>query len=297
MAYYELGNYGAAAKCFQQVRGSGLGELYPSTGHVGVNVRTWLSVCLVEQGEFAAALPLAQEGVRLAEAANRPWDLSIAHLWLGYLHLRRGDRERAVLACERGLLSCQAATLSYLFPFAASYLGYAYALCGRSTEALPLLEQAVERADAMGQVAGQARRVALLSEGYLLAGRQEDAMDTARRVVTLTQRHQERGNEAWALRLLAEIAAHADPPDVDQAETHYRQALALAVELGMRPLAAHCHLGLGTLYRNIGRDEDAPTELATAAELYRAMGMPYWLEKAEIALRQITPAPRADDVS
>ncbi len=287
MAYYELGNYGAAAKCFHQVRGPGLGERYLATGHVNVNARSWLSICLAEQGEFAAALPLAQEGVRLAEAANRPWDLTLAHFWLGYLHLRQGDHEKAVLACERSLLSCQAASLPYLFPFAASYLGYAYALCGRCMEALPLLEQAVERADAMGQVGGQARRVALLGEGYLLSGRQESAMDAARRVVTLTQRHKERGNEAWALRLLAEIAARANPPDGDQTESYYRQALGLAEELGMRPLAAHCHLGLGTLYQKISRDEQARTELNTAAELYRAMEMAFWLEKAEAALTQM----------
>jgi hypothetical protein len=52
----------------------------------------------------------------------------------------------------------------------------------------------------------------------------------------------------------------------------------------MRPLAAHCHLGLGTLYQKSGRHADARAELATAAEMYRAMEMPYWLVKAEAAL-------------
>jgi hypothetical protein len=65
---------------------------------------------------------------------------------------------------------------------------------------------------------------------------------------------------------------------------YYGQALALAGELGMRPLVAHCHLGLGTLYQKIRRDEQAQAELTTAIELYRAMEMTYWLEKAETAL-------------
>src|SRR5262249_19040988 len=97
--------------------------------------------------------------------------------------------------------------------------------------------------------------------------------------------------EAWALRMLGEIAAHSDPPRVEQAESYYRQALTLADELGMRPLVAHCHLGLGTLYRKIGRDEQAQAELATAAEMYRAMVMTFWLTRQEPDRGQLAPAP------
>ena len=87
--------------------------------------------------------------------------------------------------------------------------------------------------------------------------------------------------QARAWRLLGQIAARAEPPEVEQAESHYHQALALATELGMRPLVAHCHLGLGTLYQKVGRSEQAQAELTTAAEMYHAMEMPFWLEKAE----------------
>jgi tetratricopeptide (TPR) repeat protein len=98
--------------------------------------------------------------------------------------------------------------------------------------------------------------------------------------------HQERGNQVYALRLLGDIAARRDPPYVEEAETHYRQALALAEELGMRPLQAHCHLGLGTLYAKLGQWEQARAELAAAIELYRAMEMTFWLPQAEAALAQ-----------
>src|SRR5262249_48680527 len=97
---------------------------------------------------------------------------------------------------------------------------------------------------------------------------------------------QAKGDEARALRLLGEIAAHADPPDVERAESYYQQALVLADELGMRPVVAHCHLGLGTLYRQIGRGEQAQGELTRAAEMYRAMEMPFWLARAEAILAQ-----------
>jgi tetratricopeptide (TPR) repeat protein len=78
-----------------------------------------------------------------------------------------------------------------------------------------------------------------------------------------------------------------EPPDVDQAAAQYRQALALAEELGMRPLQAHCHLGLGTLYAKTGRREEAHAELCAAIDLYRAMDMTFWLPQAEAALAQV----------
>jgi hypothetical protein len=73
---------------------------------------------------------------------------------------------------------------------------------------------------------------------------------------------------------------------VEPAAGHYRQALVLAEELGMRPLQAHCHLGLGTLYAATGQREQARAELSTAIALYRAMEMTFWLPQTEVALAQ-----------
>jgi hypothetical protein len=78
---------------------------------------------------------------------------------------------------------------------------------------------------------------------------------------------------------------HGNPPDVDQAAAHYSKATVLAEEIGMRPLVAHCHLGLGKLYRRTGKREQAQEHLTTAMTMYREMGMTYWLEKAEAQLR------------
>jgi tetratricopeptide (TPR) repeat protein len=118
----------------------------------------------------------------------------------------------------------------------------------------------------------------------LLAGRTDDAFQTAQRALNLSREHKERGHEAWALRLLGEIAARRDPSDVEKAETFYQQALALADELGMRPLLAHCHLGLGTVHAATGQREQARADLATAIELFRAMEMTFWLPQAEAAM-------------
>ena len=59
----------------------------------------------------------------------------------------------------------------------------------------------------------------------------------------------------------------------------------------MRPLQAHCHLGLGTLYVRTDRPEPARAALTAAIELYRSMGMTFWLPQAEAALAQIDSAP------
>jgi len=126
-----------------------------------------------------------------------------------------------------------------------------------------------------------------LSEAYLLAGRIEEASQLAERALALTREQRTRGYQAWALRLLGEIAAQRKPPQIDQAEAHYRQAHALAEELGMRPLQAHCHLGLGTLYATMGQREQARAHLSTAMDLYRAMEMHFWLPRTEAALAQV----------
>jgi tetratricopeptide (TPR) repeat protein len=126
-----------------------------------------------------------------------------------------------------------------------------------------------------------------LGEAQLLTGHLEKAHAFTEQVLTLARAHQERGNQAYALRLLGDIAAHRTPPDVDQAATHYRQALALAEELGMRPLQAHCHRGLGTLYAATIQREQARAELSTAIEMYTSMDMTFWLPQAEAVLVQV----------
>jgi hypothetical protein len=106
-------------------------------------------------------------------------------------------------------------------------------------------------------------------------------------VLALACERREWGTEAYALRLLGEIATQREPPEAAVAETHYRQARALADALGMRPLQAHCHRGLGTLYAATGQQEQARTALSTAIALYRDIDMTFWLPQAEASLAQV----------
>jgi tetratricopeptide (TPR) repeat protein len=165
--------------------------------------------------------------------------------------------------------------------------GYAYALTGRIAEGLSVLEEAVEWCASRHVLQAHARRLAWLAESHLLANHVAEATAAAEQAVAFAREHRERGNEALALRVLGEVAGHGEFPNVERAEDYYRQSLALAEERAHGPLAAHCHCGLGTLYRKVGRDEQAQVELATAAEMYRAMEMPFWLERAESELLQL----------
>jgi hypothetical protein len=86
----------------------------------------------------------------------------------------------------------------------------------------------------------------------MIARRVPEAHEIAERALTLARERGERGFEAWALRLLAEIAARREPPDVASAEDLFRQAMARAVELDMQPLIGHIHLSLDVLSRRRG---------------------------------------------
>jgi tetratricopeptide (TPR) repeat protein len=125
-----------------------------------------------------------------------------------------------------------------------------------------------------------------LSEAYLRLGRLDEALALAERGLEVCRTHAQQGEQAWALRLLGEISAHRQPLEHELAEAAYREALALADALGMRPLQAHCYRGLGTLYATVGQREQARAALTTALALYRAMDMTFWLPQAEAALAQ-----------
>jgi tetratricopeptide (TPR) repeat protein len=152
-------------------------------------------------------------------------------------------------------------------------LGSVYALSGRVDEGLSSLDEGQKKVTASFQTL----IVTHLGEACMLADRLEDALAFGDRALALARERGQRGYEAWALRHLGEIASSRDPLDAETAEGHYRAALGVASELGMRPLVAHCHLGLGKLYRRTGKHEQVREHLATATTMYREMGMRFWL--------------------
>jgi class 3 adenylate cyclase/tetratricopeptide (TPR) repeat protein len=289
--YRDQGDYRQAIDCFRQTVAAldaarhreRFGQLFLPA----VVSRAYLTVCHAELGTFPVGRALGDEGLRIAEAVNHPASLMVASWGLGLLSLRQGDLLRALPRLEWAMGLCRDADIPAYFPVMAEALGAAYALAGRGADAVPLLTQALEQTMVMGTVGHQTRCRLFLGEAQILAGRLEEAHAVAERAWALAREHQERGHQAYVLCLLGKIASHRERPDSEQAETHYRQALTLAEELGMRPLMAHCHLGLGMLYHKIDRREQARDELSTAIELYQAMEMTFWLPQAEAGLAQV----------
>ena len=288
-AAYAQGDYRRAIDCFSQTRaffeGAQRHERCGLPFLPAVTSRAWLAVCHAELGTFAEGRAFGEEGLRLAEAVADPGSLMWASWWGGLLALRHGDLPRAIPLLERAMGICQEADIPAYAPSIAAALGAAYTLGGRAPEAEPLLTQALQQPVASAMI-GLFRSLPLV-EAQVLAGHLEEAQALAEQMLALARAYQERGNQAYALRLLGDIAARREPPEVEPAEGHYQQALTLAEELGMRPLQAHCHRGLGTLYAATGQREQARTALSAAIALYRDMDMIFWLPQTEAALAQV----------
>jgi tetratricopeptide (TPR) repeat protein len=290
-AYQAQGDYPRAIDCFRQtvasLDGARRRERFGFPTLPAVLSRAYLATCHAQLGLFAEGRALGEEGLRIAEAVDHPSSLMVASWGIGVLALRQGDLHRALPRLERAMSICQDADLLAWFPRVAAALGAAYALGGRLADAVPLLTQALEQTIATAMGGFQALCHLSLGEAQRLAGRLEGAQALAERALAHARAYQERSYQAYALHLLSEIAVHRAPPDVDEAAAHYRQALTLTEELGMRPLQAHCHHGLGTLYATVGRRAQARTALTTAIEMYRAMDMTFWLPQAEAALARV----------
>jgi class 3 adenylate cyclase/tetratricopeptide (TPR) repeat protein len=259
-----------------------------STGSDGIISLANAAWCLAELGAFDEGKGYEEQSIRLAEEAGQPYALLAVLNRSGMLALRQGDTSRLIPRLERALDLVHTQDLPLFAPLTLARLGAAYMQAGRLDDALPLLERTAQLVNAGAAGAELASFVTTVAEGYLRRGCLDASVDMTNWALTMARDRGERGNAAWALRLLAEIAAHRDPPDSREAATHYRDALALARELGMRPLEAHCHLDLGKLYRRAGRTGEAQAELSTAIEMLRAMGMAFWLPEAEAELAQIT---------
>jgi tetratricopeptide (TPR) repeat protein len=239
IVYQTQGDYRRAIDCLWQTMTSldsaqcheRFGELIPA-----VFTRAYLAACHAELGTFAEGRSVGEEGLQIAEAVDHPMSLMFASWGIGLLALRQGDLGRAVPLLERAVHSGQDVDRPAFFPLMAAALGATYTLAGRSADAVPLLTQALEQTMATAVIVNQALCNLTLGEAQLLAGRLEDAHALAKGALSLARTHQERGNEAYILHLLGEIARRRDLPDVALAAAYYQQALVLAEALGMRPL-------------------------------------------------------------
>ncbi|HSB77896.1 MAG TPA: adenylate/guanylate cyclase domain-containing protein [Candidatus Methylomirabilis sp.] len=256
------------------------------TGFPAAIARGYLAWALAEHGAFEEGIAHGQAGVRIAEKFDHPFSWVVASWGPAYLYHIRGEFPHAARLLERALALCYEWDLPHMSWITAGFLGSVYAWSGRVADGLSLLDQGL-RAPAHWQTL----IVGHLGEACLLADRLDEALASAGRALTLAREHGQRGYEAWVRHLLGEIAAHRVPQAVEPAEGHYQQAMKLAEELGMRPLIARCHLGLGQLYQRGGRAEQAQTHLTAARTMFREMDMGFWLKRAQAEVKD--PSGRA----
>jgi predicted ATPase/class 3 adenylate cyclase len=274
-------------RLMQSLEGDSAHERFGVAIFPAVLCRVWLAFALGETGVFDEGDAHGHEAIQVAEALGSPYSLCWALLGLAQLQSLKGQLNQAARLLERAVTQCQDWNFTLMSPMVMAPLGHVYAWSGRLEEGVSWLRQAVTAYEAAGVGWRHSISVAQLGEAYLLADRAEDARACADRAVTLARERGEQGYEAWALRLVAEVASHGPRPDVGTAKANYGTSIALASELGMRPLLAHCHLGLCRLYRQTGKREQAHEHLTTATKMYREMNMRFWLPKVEAETTQL----------
>jgi class 3 adenylate cyclase/tetratricopeptide (TPR) repeat protein len=240
-----------------------------------------------ETGEFAEGRADGEDAARTAESRGHRYGVAASNFHLGELYLRQGDLTLAERVLEHSLHAIHTADLEQVYPYTAARLGLTRVLLGKPDSGLPLLEEAVRVATRDG-TAESTPALTMLGEAYLALERHEDAMDMASRARAIALERGERGYEAWTDWLRGASEAGSPRGSAEDASPYYGRALALADTLGMRPLVANCHLGLGKLYRRTGNREQAQEHLTTATQMYCEMDMRFYLEQAEAEITALT---------
>jgi class 3 adenylate cyclase/tetratricopeptide (TPR) repeat protein len=251
-------------------------------------LRYWLVMSLAELGRFAEASRHAADAIQMAEARQHAPSMLAAHGPAGTLQFLKGDVTRESAPFERQIAISRTGQPS-MVGHTVAHSALELALRGEASLALDRIlegEQLLEEQERRGAILPTGQAFHSLGRACLLLGRLDQARALAARARETSSRYP--GWAAHAEHLLGDIAAHPDDFDARRGETHYRQALALAEPRGMRPLVAHCHLGLGKLYRRTGKRQEAQEHLANATTMYREMEMTYWLEQAEAELKEYT---------
>jgi len=259
-------------------------EFFGSSQPPSVNDRFRLLGSLAHLGRFAEAAVHEADAIRLAGSTRHAYTVGLAYHAAGTLHLVKGDWATAHALIERQTAVLRTGNIVGELPTALAYSARALAYLGDATEALNRLrecEQLLEGESARGR-ARNGWACYSLGRACLLLGRLEEAWRLGHRAVDSASGRTDFLPDA--LQLLGDIAIHPDDFDAESGESRYREALALAESRGMRPLIAHCHLGLGRLYARSGKREQATEMLGVAAAMYRDMDMRFWLEQAQAEL-------------
>ena len=232
-----------------------------------------LAWSLAECGRFEEAAIHGREALRLAENLDSPINTVIARSQLSNVHEIRGEFDCAIPILEGGLAIARERELTLLTAGVMGSLSAAYAMAGRVTDGLAMLDELLETFG-LGRIrSSQSHVVVKLGQACLAGGRIEQARVLAARALSLTREWALPGWEAYALCLLGEVETKGGSSEFEEAEGYYRAALARSQELGLRPLEAGCYQGLGLLYRQHHREREAREHQTMATTMRDEMSM------------------------
>jgi len=230
--------------------------------------RGWLYEHL---GRFDEAARDAADALRIGRSSGHGFSIMSATFTAGALHLARAEFDRAELLLAEGLALCERERQRMWLPVVGPMLALAVARQGRTAQAQALVDKAVPRPDDPVITSYMGLTIVQV---YLAIGRVDAAAEVAAAMLHRTRRLGERIWEAEALWLRGEVACARQEPDAAAAEADYRAGLQLAEQLGMRPLAARCRMGLAAAHAAAGQPSAAAEQLALASQAFAALGLP-----------------------
>jgi len=248
---------------------------------------------LAHLGRFAEMAKGEVEAIRLAESTEHAYTIGETYQAAGVVRLIRGDWAGACSLLEHSIAVLRAGNVLLSLPPSLAGAAWALAQLGEEDRALERVRETellLEHHAARGLLVMRRWPSRWLARAYLRLGRFDDAQRLSNCAVECLP--PQTGLAAQTFHLLGDIASHPNGFDAEGAQAHYARALALADPRGMRPLVARCHLGRGTLYRKVGRREEARAALSRSVELFRDMDMTFWLSQAEAELAKTASVSR-----
>jgi class 3 adenylate cyclase/tetratricopeptide (TPR) repeat protein len=242
--------------------------------------RAWLTMSLAELGRFADADRYEAEAIQIAEQTQHAFTIGWAYLAASRSHLLKGEWQKARTLVELWIAMIRRGNVAIHLPWALAFSAWTLAQIGEDSEPLERVQEAKQLLDQQagrGTIAHHGWAYHAGGRACLLLGRLDEAQGLAERALATSQ-HQP-GFAAYALHLLGDVATHSDRFDAETGERHFRQALALAQKLGMRPLEAYCQLSLGKLYHRTGRAREVGEARTTADRMFHDMDMGFWLRQ------------------
>jgi tetratricopeptide (TPR) repeat protein len=246
-------------------------------------------------GHFPAALAAASEMAAIGRASGDRRLQSQAAGSRGWISARCGAWQEGLAACQQAL---EYAPDAYETALNLGFLGFVYLEKGEVSQALPVLESAVQAAQQYRSQQVQSGFKVFLGEAYRLHNQLQQAKDLAIQGLELARRIKYPWGSGLAQGTLGRIAHTSG--NLAEAEMHLQHALATFDAIQVRYDLARTHLDLASLAHTQGNHDAPTTHLSTAYAWFKKLQVPKWVERteqlaqeygvtlAEVALEELT---------